>query len=175
MSLKTSVNSDIHTSFLMRLAAEVVSTKNAAIVTQDYARANAMFLGYKGNPKKRKINYAFDPEGLDSLETILRESEKYLVGWQEDDPESVVGYLQRIVFAAGIIKSVFFRNAGQATQLVRELLNLVRPEEGRETENEDWEAFIDALNNPESPFNTNSITQPHVLDPNRQANDSQSR
>lgn len=167
LAAKTSINSDLHTNFLTRLAAEVISTKNATVVTQDYARANAQFLGYKGNPKKRKIPYSFDPESLDSLEKLLRNSEKFVVGWQEDDPESVVNYLQKIVFSAGIIKAVFFRGGSQASQLIGELRNLIDPnsdvQQGRD---EGWEAFIDAINNPESPFNANSPTLPRVTDPN---------
>jgi hypothetical protein len=61
LAAKTSINSDLHTNFLTRLAAEIIATKNAAVVTQDYAKANAQFLGYKGNPKKRKIPYAGSP------------------------------------------------------------------------------------------------------------------
>ncbi|NJO52622.1 MAG: hypothetical protein HC840_28070 [Leptolyngbyaceae cyanobacterium RM2_2_4] len=55
LAAKSSINGDLHTNFLTRLAAEVIATKNASIVTQDYARANAQFLGYKGNPKNAKF------------------------------------------------------------------------------------------------------------------------
>lgn len=166
LSAKTSISSDLHTNFLTRLAAEIISTKNAAIITQDYARANAQFLGYKGNPKKRKIPYSFDPESLDSLEKLLKNSEKFVIGWQEDDPESVVAYLQKIVFSAGIIKAVFFRGGGQASQLLSQLRNLVDPDsDAQQASNEDWEAFIRAINDPEGRFNANSSTRPHVNDP----------
>ncbi|NJL42130.1 MAG: hypothetical protein HC899_39985 [Leptolyngbyaceae cyanobacterium SM1_4_3] len=164
LSAKTSINSDLHTNFLTRLAAEIIATKNASIVTQDYARANAQFLGYKGNPKKRKIPYAFDPESLDSLEKLLKNSEKFVQGWQEDDPESVVNYLQKIVFSAGIIKAVFFRGGSQATQLISELGNLIDPESDvQQSRNEDWEAFLRAINDPEGRFNADSATRPMLL------------
>jgi hypothetical protein len=166
LAAKSSINGDLHTNFLTRLAAEVIATKNASIVTQDYARANAQFLGYKGNPKKRKIPYAFDPESLDSLEKLLKNSEKFVQGWQEDDPESVVNYLQKIVFSAGIIKAVFFRGGSQATQLISELRNLIDPESDvQQTRNEDWEAFLRAINDPEGRFNADSATRPHIVDP----------
>lgn len=164
LAVKSSTNSDIHTSFLMRLAAEVIATKNSSIIIQDYVRANAAFLGYKGNPKKRKIKYAFDPEGLSSLETILRESEKFVQGWQEDDPESVVNYLQKIVFSAGIIKASLFRNPRQYEQLLGEIGGLFNRASGDESDGS-WEAFLEALNNPESRFNQNA-PRPQVLDPN---------
>jgi hypothetical protein len=50
----------------MRLASEVIATKNAALITQDYSKANAAFLGYKGNPARREIDYSFDPAKLGS-------------------------------------------------------------------------------------------------------------
>ncbi|NJO76160.1 MAG: hypothetical protein HC833_21850 [Leptolyngbyaceae cyanobacterium RM1_406_9] len=166
LAAKSSINGDLHTNFLTRLAAEVIATKNASIVTQDYARANAQFLGYKGNPKKRKIPYAFDTEQLDSLEKLLKNSDKFVVGWQEDDPESVVNYLQKIVFAAGIIKAVFFRGGSQASQLVNELRNLIDPtSDPQQSRNENWEAFLTAINDPSGRFNADSPTRPHITDP----------
>lgn len=162
LALKNTVDSDIHTNFLMRLAAEIIATKNAAIVTQDYARANATFLGYKANPKKRKINYAFDPEGLESLETILKESTKYIQGWQEDDPETVVGFLQRIVFSAGIIKAAFLRNKDQLGNLKGDLDNLLKKNEG--DQDELWRQFLRAVENPNHRINTGNVPTPEVKD-----------
>jgi hypothetical protein len=82
MNIGTSVNADVAVNFLMRLASEVIATKNAALITQDYSKANAAFLGYKGNPARREINYSFDPAKLGSLDEFLKESKGYLVGWK---------------------------------------------------------------------------------------------
>lgn len=160
MNLRTEMNAELSISFLMRLASEVMATKNSSLITQDYAKANASFLGYKGNPKKREIPYSFNPDNLDSLEGILEESKKNIIGWQDDDKETVVSYLQRLAFSAGIIKAVFFRGQGQLEQLLKEALDMI-PEED-DTSAESWQAFIDAINNPDSNFNRGAIPQPRV-------------
>lgn len=163
LALKNSVDSDVAVSFLMRLAAESIATKNAALIAQDYARANAQFLGYKGNSVKRKIPYAFNPEGLDSLETILRESEKFLVGWQMEDSDTLLEYQQRLMFAAGIIKAVFFRGQKNFGDLEREISNLTKGPENEDSE-ERWREYLRAINNADHRFNTGNVPKPKIKD-----------
>lgn len=160
MNISTSVNADVSVNFLMRLAAELVATKNSSLITQDYVRANAAFLGYKGNPVKREINYAFDPTKLDTLDAFLNDSKASIVGWEEDDKESVVGFLQRIVFSAGIIKSVFFKDKNRLAELQKEIENMMKGDKA--ITDADWEAFLLLINNPEEYFNKDSIPRPRV-------------
>lgn len=160
--LKTSVTSDLHTDINLRLVAEVLSIKNASIVTQDYARANASFLGYRGNPKKRKINYSFDPENLGDLTKVLNESTKEVLGWTEEDPETVVGFLQRIVFVSGLLKEIFFRNKDRMPNLIEEIEGLTTQQEGSD---ESWNAFLRDLNDPQSLQNQKRPT-PKAIDLN---------
>lgn len=149
VAITGSTNADLAINFLMRLSSEVIATKNSSLITQDYAKANASFLGYRGNPKQREIDYSFNPAKLDSLEDFLQNSKGSIVGWSEDDPESVVGYLQKLAFSAGIIKAAFLRNSGQLNRLAKEMQALFsNPEEEKI-----WKAFIEEINNPESPFN----------------------
>lgn len=155
--ITSSVNSDISINFLMRLAAEIIATKNAALITQDYAKANASYLGYKGNPKKREIDYAFDPSKLDSLEGILNESKKRIIGWEESDSESVAGYLQKLSFSAGIIKAVFFRNNQQIQQIQEEIESLVS--QGLIDDDQAFLRFMEEINNPNSAFNLGGTSQ----------------
>jgi hypothetical protein len=122
LSLKSTVNQEIELNMLLRLAAEVIATKNGMVVTQDYARANANFLGYKANYKARELDYNFDFAGanLDSrakepivLEKLLKTVKGFVQGWELEDKETVVGFLQKLMFSAGMIKAVFFRGKGQ--------------------------------------------------------------
>lgn len=160
LSVRSSVNSDISINFLMRLAAEVIATKNAAVVAQDYSKANAQFLGYKGNPKNRRLNYAFNPEQLDNLEGILQECTKTVIGWGCDDDETVVDFLQKIVFASGIIKAVFMRKRDQIEDVISQIQNLTTAAGGEDN----WQTFVNALNDPASGFNRNSPIHPEVTD-----------
>lgn len=147
LNLKTSATTDMHTDFILRLVAEILSIKNAGIVTQDYVRANASFLGYRGNPKKRKINYSFDPENLADLTKVLNTSTKEVLGWGEEDTETIVGFLQRIVFVSGLLKEVFFRDKNQMTGLIEEIEGLSGTQG---LSDEAWEKFLQDLNNPQS-------------------------
>lgn len=170
LALRGAVNSDIHTNFLMRLAAELVATKNAAIVTQDYARANASYLGYKANTVKRKIQYAFDVTKLDNLQSILNTSEKNIVGWQDEDDNTVQAYLERLMFAAGIIKQAYFKPNSQIEDLSKQLENLLgvnspQKQEDDQAAEEAWKVFLQELNSATGGFNRNSPTVPRVTDP----------
>lgn len=164
LNIKTSGNSDIHTSFLMRLAAEVIATKNAALVTQDYAKANASYLGYKGNTVKRKVNYAFNVTKLENLERILEESEKNIIGWQDEDKNTVQAYLEKLMFAAGIIKQAFFRPNSEQDKLLEQISNVLGLGQDDEAVDDNWREFLKAINNPENPFNANSPIIPKVTD-----------
>jgi hypothetical protein len=160
LNITSATNSDISINFLMRLAAEIITTKNAALITQDYVKANASFLGYKGNPKKRKVDYAFDPTNLESLEKILNESSQYIMGWEEDDKDSLIDYLQRLMFSAGIIKAVFFRSSKQMNQMRDEMLRFV--EDTNASDDAAWDRFKQEINNPDSQFNQGNNPQPHI-------------
>jgi hypothetical protein len=151
LAISGATNADLSINFLMRLAAEVIATKNGVIVAQDYARANAAFLGYKGNPARREIEYAFNPAKLDTLDQLLQNSKGYVQGWEEDDKESVVSFLQRIVFSAGIIKSVFFRDNKRLNELKKELESML--DGNKKIDDTQWENFLEMLNSSGSPFN----------------------
>lgn len=147
LALKNSVTGDTHTDILLRLVAELISTKNASLITQDYVKANASFLGYRGNPKKRTINYAFDPENISDLTKVLNASTKDIVGFTEDDPETAVGFLQRIVFVSGILKEIFFKNKDRMPDLIDQIEQYTQDGDGDDSR---WKQYLSELNNPSS-------------------------
>lgn len=160
LALINGTNTSISVSFLMRLASEVMATKNAALITQDYAKANASWLGYKGNPAERNVPYAFDPRQTDDMASLLKESVGTIIGWQEEDSETLIGYLQRLMFSAAIIKSVFFRNKKQLNELQKELSSILDKNTG--DDEEAWKKFIATINAPESTFNRGNNPQPKI-------------
>lgn len=170
LTMKTTVNQEVELNMLLRLAAEVIATKNAAVVTQDYARANANFLGYKANYKPRELTYNFDFIGanLDPkskepiiLEKLLKTVTGYVQGWQLEDKETVVSFLQKLMFSAGIIKAVFFRGKGQQKELRREMETMAGDEKEQEKR---FEQFIKEINDPNSRFNKDSQDKPQIKD-----------
>lgn len=61
---------------------------------------------------------------------------------------------------------MFFRGGSQASQLVNELRNLIDPtSDPQQSRNENWEAFLTAINDPSGRFNADSPTRPHITDP----------
>lgn len=158
---KNDVRGDIDTEILLRMVAELISTKNAALITQDYTKANASFLGYKGNPTRRRIDYAFDPTQLDSLPNLLKESKQYITGYEDDDSENLVSYLQRLMFAAGIIKTVFMRTGEQGQDWIDSVRNLA---EDALRQDFDWEVFLRRVKDPNDPINRGAIPKPDATD-----------
>jgi hypothetical protein len=170
LTIKSSVNQEVELNMLLRLAAETIATKNAAIVAQDYSRANATFLGYKANYKPRELQYNFDFTGasLDPrskepivLEKLLKTVKGYVQGWEIADKETVVGFLQKLMFSAGIIKAVFFRGKGQQKELNREISAMTADESAQEDK---FAAFIKEINDPNSRFNRNAQDKPEIKD-----------
>jgi hypothetical protein len=170
LTLKSSVNQEVALNMLLRLAAEIIATKNASVVAQDYARANATFLGYKANYKPRELQYNFDFTGasLDPrskepivLEKLLKTVTGYVQGWEIADKETVVGFLQKLMFSAGIIKAVFFRGKGQQKELNREISAMTADETAQEDK---FETFIKEINDPNSRFNRNAQDKPEIKD-----------
>ena len=150
--LKSGVDSDIHTRFLMRLAAESVANKNISAITQSYAKANALFLGYKATPKAYDMKYAFNANKLGRLEDILEDSEGEIEGWSNEDENTAIEYFQRLMFAASIIKSKFFKPAGVVSHVLNEVDRLAGgSEEDKAKAQELWENFLRNLSNGNHP------------------------
>ena len=159
LAAKTAIDSDLHTSFLMRLASEVMAAKTAALIAQDYASANASFLGYKGNQVKRSVQFAFNPQDQTSIESILKNANYQIVGWRNDDIENVADYLQKLMFSAGLMKSVFFRRRSDIERVVKEIQSFL-PD--GEPGSDGWKQFLKTLNNPESAFNKDFEVKPDI-------------
>lgn len=158
LTRESTIDGELSVNFLARLAAEITAIKNGVAITQDYVRGNAAYLGYDGNTKKRKLNYNFNLVDPTNLAKILQEKEGYVVGWENQDKNTLADHLTHLQFAAGIIKSAFFRPASQADRL-KKALEDIQNLSGEEQENK-WEEFIRDLENPNSYFNNKSIPKP---------------
>lgn len=157
---KSAIDGDVHTSFLTRLAVEVMSTKVAALVAQDYASANASFLGYKGNQVARDVQLSFDPEGTESIDAILKGSTMQYKGWRNEDRDSVISYLERLMFSAGIIKAVFFRSKRDVDRVLNDMKSFGVGDGNQQ--DEDWREFLQRISNPSSDLNRGSSSKPDV-------------
>ncbi len=176
LSIKGSVNQEAEQAILLRLAIEAIAIKNGVAITQDYVKANTKFLGYRGNPVDRKLNYSFDFSSIDLakkeqtvlLDAILKPTEAYVRGWENKDKETAADFFQKLMFSAGIIKAVFFRDKKQMKDVLTKADEMVK--EGLKKEDE-WKDFVQGINNPNSSYNKGKNEQPEIKietrDPNK--------
>lgn len=144
LALKLNFDNGVTTEFLTRLSSEVISTKVAATVAQEYAKANASFLGYEGNPVNRNIDLNFNPDlaEMDNIRQLFRSSRKKYKGWKNESRETVLDYLQKAQFIHGILKETFFRGFDRLDDLQEELGQVTEDRSQRES---NWEQFIDEV------------------------------
>jgi hypothetical protein len=166
LSAKTSAMSDAHTHTLMRLAAEAVAIHTGVAVNQDYVKAISSYLGFASNTPTREIEFAFDVTKLDSLDTLLKTVKKKVIGFQDTDKNTVQDYLEKLMFAAGIIKTVFYRKAGQAPELLRQIASILGTGAAARQEDDAWDGFVESMNDVTGQMNANQPTKPHVVDRN---------
>jgi hypothetical protein len=171
LSAKSSAMSDAHTHILMRLAAEAVTIHSGVAVNQDYVKAIASYLGFASNTPTRDLQFAFDVTKLDSLDTLLKTVTKKVVGFQDTDKNTLQDYLEKLMFAAGIIKTVFYRKSGQAPEIIKQIASILGTEEEGQREEDAWDNFIESMNNVNGLMNANQPTKPHVVDRNADSNE----
>jgi hypothetical protein len=169
LTYKSDITNDVLMELFLRLIPEIIGIKNSSLITQDYAKANASWLGYKGNPVKRKVPYNFDAEKLDSLPELMTTCQKEIIGWQDDDSEDLVSYLQRLMFSAGIIKAAFMRDKNQVSSYLDSLKNIWQDLKQQDS---GWDEFIRRVDNPEDPINRGAIPKPDADKTNPGAVDS---
>lgn len=95
----------------IRTLIETSSTKKTAIITHDYAVANAEFLGYKGTQEVRKTPFMCSP-GKERLDEILEESVLDVRGWENTDEQDIKDLLAPLLEMASMYRGQNFRNLG---------------------------------------------------------------
>jgi hypothetical protein len=165
MTVNAAVDSDTSINMLTRVLAELVATKTSSLITQDYVKANTNFLGYKGNPIARKAQYSVNPNELQTLDKLLQNSTQEYKGWENQEEDTLVEVLTKLLFSAGVIKAAFFR--GNSTHgdknPIPNLVELVKKH--AQESDKSWEDFIEDINNPKSLINkSGDYPQPKIKD-----------
>lgn len=137
---------DIQTELGFKAITEAIAAKVAATTAADYAKGNAEFLGYKGNLKQKKIPTAITP-GAKTLKKALETSEQKVPRWENEDKLDLVQLCTRILFAAEVVKSVFWDTLDPERGVrgggIKDL-----QEQGSPGQEESWQQFLDELRNP---------------------------
>lgn len=85
--LGTAADADLAANLALRATLEASKAGNAAIIGQDYIKAIAQYLGFKGNEVERKVKSTITP-GKTKKDEILKESEQKIPGYQWDGTDT---------------------------------------------------------------------------------------
>lgn len=103
--------SDATLNATIRALTEAGSSKQMAFMAYEYAKANAEFLGYKGEQKERKIAFAFKP-GEQRLDKMLQEGERSVKGWENEDKDDFNDLIAPLLELAAMWKVANYRKTG---------------------------------------------------------------
>lgn len=148
LALNLGITHDADTSINigMKTLVEARNAANAAIVGVDYAKANAEYLGYKGNQAQREVDCTFTPNAKD-LRRTLKPSKQKIVGWENNDKETLIELIKKTLIGTEIIKAALFHpyeNGGTVTgDDIKATLNAKESKDGIK-----WEEFKQRINNP---------------------------
>ncbi len=151
LNLAISQDADLAVNISMKGLVEARNAANAAITAVDYGSANAQYLGYKGNQYKREVPLTFTP-GASSLAAALKPSTKSIVGWKNEDKETLIEILKKTLISAEIVKAALFHpyqpGGSVAGDAVTESV-----QQQQETDNQQWSEFVNRVNNPAGRYN----------------------
>jgi hypothetical protein len=139
------VDSGMTLDLVNRTIVEVIAAKNAAIVAQDLAYANSEYLGYKIKQITREVESTVNVEKLGNYKEFAQSSKYKILSWKNEDKNTVQDFLSKLMFAASIIKEVFYMPASKDKE-GKKLKQILKNIQGdiKQSEN-DWEQFV---NNP---------------------------
>lgn len=103
--------SDATLNATIRALTEAGSSKQMAFMAYEYAKANAEFLGYKGEQKERKMAFSFKP-GEGRLDKMLQEGEISVKGWENEDKDDFNDHIAPLLELAAMWKLANFRKTG---------------------------------------------------------------
>ena len=155
LAYEANTNSELAVNMLFRLIPEVIAAKNSSLTAQDYSQAISNWLGFRVKNVEREIDSNFNPLSPNSLTDFLSASKYKIQGVEDDDPHTLVEWIQQIKYATAIVKASVFRGAGQESNLTEEIQSVTDNQSA--DSGEAWEKFVDALNRAESNLTDRSV------------------
>lgn len=127
MSLQIQSETSAILNAAVRTLIECSNTKQIAIIGHDYSKANAEFLGYKGQQEVRKTPFMCTP-GKERLDEVLDESEIEIKGWENVDDQDIKDLLAPLLDMAAMYRVQNFRNLGTKNTLANLTKTLTNPQ-----------------------------------------------
>lgn len=159
VGLNASINTETLVNIGIRTLTEAGTAKNAAIVAQDVALANAEYLDYELKQITREVPSTFTP-GKVELDDILKESTTKIRSYENVDDHQLKDYLTELLQGVSIIRAAFFRKLetnqpvkSQVKDILKNLIslsenNLSKDEKGNPTESkpaDDFDTFLERV------------------------------
>lgn len=130
----------------MKTLIEARNAANAAIVGVDYSRANAEYLGYKGNQVEREVKCTFTPKAT-NLKNTLKPSTQKIIGWDYEDRETLIEVIKKTLVGTEIIKAALFHPYQPGGSVTGDNIN-ENLEGNKAKQDVEWEQFKQRVNNP---------------------------
>lgn len=103
MVIDTVQNTDTSIAIGLKNLTETSKSSNAAIITQQIAKANAEYLGYKNKKSQLQVPYSFNPSG-ETLKQFLQDSTQKLITIENKDKDDINSLLKKILMACELFK-----------------------------------------------------------------------
>jgi len=145
----TNITQSAQTQISLRSVSELVSLKVATLVSQDLIRVVVDCMGARTRREKREFNLAFKVGGdgpVEKLSELLQNSTGTFAGFEYDREDAVFEYLERLMFAASIVKGAFFKGSSRLEPEVDGLRDYLETVGG-------WENFVEQIEDRTSDFN----------------------
>ena len=149
--LNIAQDSDLAINIGMKGLVESMKASNAAITTFDYAKANAEYLGYKGNDREREVKLSFTP-GATNLKDALKPSIKKIISWENNDKETLVELIKKTLIGTEIVKAAMFQPFKPGDPLTGDAI-AQNIDEKKTQQDFTWETFKQRVRNPSGQYN----------------------
>ncbi|MDG2614703.1 hypothetical protein P7L53_00460 [Thermoleptolyngbya sichuanensis XZ-Cy5] len=147
--LNIAADAEIAVQLGFKSTTEAMRAMNAATLAADYAKANADFLGYKGEEYAKDAKFTLTP-GAKNLKDALTESTKKIQRFKFKDDQDLQDFLKQLLIGVGIIKAAFYRPLNQNDLLPGERIRKDRSvdEGGLTADDREWEEFLNQIEEP---------------------------
>jgi hypothetical protein len=146
LNLGIAHDADTNVNIGMKTLIEARNAANAAIVAVDYAQANAQYLGYKGNQTEKEVNCTFTPNARNLRDTLTPSNQK-IIGWENEDQETLIELIKKTLIGTEIIKAALFHPYQPGGDVTGD--GIKKATDDNKTKNDtDWEQFKQRINNP---------------------------
>ncbi len=150
---------ELNTQLGIKGLTETAATKNATLITQDLALANAKYLGYQMTRTNKKVKTLFTP-GTSNIKEFLAESDQQIISYAHRSGH-LEHKLNTLLISAGITKAALTSRANDAIPgsiIAKDALQQLQANE------DDWKLFLKLLREPVGDLNIDGVPLMEVED-----------